>query len=67
MLQAMAAMLARDAMQEKLRSELGSAHPWRAAAALPGRQYEAWRPAAAWCMWRRPTCSRPPPWAWSKG
>ena len=44
MLQAMAAMLARDAMQEKLRSELGSAHPGALQRRYPGRQYEAWAP-----------------------
>lgn len=44
MLQAMAAMLVRDAMQEKLRSELGSDHPGALQRRYPGRQYEAWAP-----------------------
>jgi phenylacetate-coenzyme A ligase PaaK-like adenylate-forming protein len=44
MLQAMAAMLNRDAMQEKLRSELGSENPGAMQRRYPGRQFEAWAP-----------------------
>lgn len=44
MLQAMAAQLSRDAMQEKLRSELGSHHPGDLQRRYPGPQFEAWAP-----------------------
>lgn len=45
MLSAVAAMLQRDALQEKLRSELGSQRPGVLERRYPGRQYEAWMPA----------------------
>lgn len=44
MLQAMAAMLARDAMEEKLRSELGNALPGSLLRRYPGPQFETWAP-----------------------
>ncbi len=44
MLQAMAAMLRKDTLQEKLRSELGSDQPAALRRRYPGRQYEAWVP-----------------------
>ena len=44
MLQAMAAMLQRDAMEEKLRSELGNAMPGTLLRRYPGHQYETWAP-----------------------
>lgn len=44
MLQGMAAMLRKDAMQEKLRSELGDDAPGMLKRRYPGRQYEAWAP-----------------------
>lgn len=45
MLAAIAAMLQRDALQEKLRSELGTQRPGVLERRYPGRQYEAWMPA----------------------
>lgn len=45
MLAAVAAMLQRDALQEKLRSELGTQRPGVLERRYPGRQYEAWMPA----------------------
>lgn len=44
MLQAMAAMLQRDAMEEKLRSELGNSMPGTLLRRYPGHQYETWAP-----------------------
>lgn len=44
MLQAMAAMLARDAMEEKLRSELGNTLPGTLLRRYPGPQFESWTP-----------------------
>ena len=45
MLTAVATMLQRDALQEKLRSELGTQRPGVLERRYPGRQYEAWMPA----------------------
>ena len=45
MLSAVAAMLQRDALQEKLYSELGTQRPGVLERRYPGRQYEAWMPA----------------------
>ena len=45
MLGAVAALLQRDALQEKLRSELGTQRPGVLERRYPGRQYEAWMPA----------------------
>lgn len=44
MLQAMAAMLDKNALQEKLRSELGTHYPGSLQRRYPGRQFEAWAP-----------------------
>lgn len=38
------AMLQRDAMEEKLRSELGNSMPGTLLRRYPGRQYETWAP-----------------------
>ncbi|MBH1965691.1 MAG: hypothetical protein I8H77_15210, partial [Comamonadaceae bacterium] len=42
MLQGMASMLRKEAMQAKLRTELGSEHPGTLQRRYPDRQYEAW-------------------------
>ncbi|GAA5231703.1 hypothetical protein FOZ76_11815 [Verticiella sediminum] len=44
MMQALAAPLRRDVLEEKLRSELGSVRPGVLERRYPGRQYEAWQP-----------------------
>ncbi|WP_169457990.1 acyl-CoA reductase [Ottowia thiooxydans] len=44
MLQGMASMLRKEAMEEKLRTELGNEHPGTLRRRYPERQYEAWAP-----------------------